>query len=52
VLACTRSHLTRISLFAEPKLFERFELPATVAAGDFEPAVGAINSTFVGQRRP
>jgi RNA polymerase sigma-70 factor (ECF subfamily) len=52
VLACTRSHLTRISLFAEPTLFERFELPATVAAGDFEPAVGATNSTFVGQRRP
>jgi RNA polymerase sigma-70 factor, ECF subfamily len=31
VLACTPSHLTRISLFADPTLFERFDLPATVA---------------------
>ena len=34
VLACTRTHLTRISLFAEPTLFERFDLPASIAAGD------------------
>ena len=31
VLVCTRTHLTRISLFADPTLFERFDLPATVA---------------------
>ena len=33
VLAATRTHLTRISLFAAPMLFEGFDLPATVAAG-------------------
>ena len=33
VLAYTRTHLTRISLFAAPTLFGGFELPATVAAG-------------------
>jgi hypothetical protein len=31
VLACTQTHLARISLFADPGLFERFDLPATVA---------------------
>ena len=34
VLACTRTHLTRISLFAEPALFERFDLPTTIADED------------------
>ena len=29
---CTQTHLTRISLFADPALFERFDLPTTIAA--------------------
>ena len=32
VLACTRTHLSRISLFADPTLFERLGLPVAVAA--------------------
>ena len=33
VLATTLTHLTRISLFAEPTLFSRFGLPPTISAG-------------------
>jgi RNA polymerase sigma-70 factor, ECF subfamily len=33
VLATTLTHLTRISLFAEPALFSRFGLPAAITAG-------------------
>lgn len=33
VLATTRTHLTRISLFGEPTLLERFRLPETIQAG-------------------
>jgi RNA polymerase sigma-70 factor (ECF subfamily) len=33
VLATTLTHLSRIALFAEPGLFDRFDLPATIAAG-------------------
>ncbi|WP_236790962.1 RNA polymerase subunit sigma-70 [Amycolatopsis sp. GM8] len=33
VLATTRSHLTRITLFSDPALFGRFELPSRVSAG-------------------
>jgi RNA polymerase sigma-70 factor, ECF subfamily len=32
VLATTRTHLSRITLFSDPKLFERFRLPAEVPA--------------------
>jgi hypothetical protein len=31
VLATTTTHLRHITLFGEPALFERFELPATVS---------------------
>ncbi len=30
VIATTSTHLTRISLFAEPELFAQFDLPATI----------------------
>jgi Sigma-70, region 4 len=33
VLTTTRTHLTRIALFAQPALFIRFELPPAIAAG-------------------
>ena len=33
VLATTLTHLSRIALFAEPGLFDRFDLPAIIAAG-------------------
>lgn len=33
VLATTLTHLNRIALFAEPRLFDRFGLPATIAPG-------------------
>ena len=33
VLSTTLTHLNRIALFAQPGLFDRFELPATIAAG-------------------
>jgi RNA polymerase sigma-70 factor, ECF subfamily len=33
VLATTRTHLTRISLFSEPTLFEHFDLPSTIERG-------------------
>ncbi len=33
VLATTLTHLSRIVLFAEPGLFDRFDLPAIIAAG-------------------
>ncbi len=32
VLATSRTHLTRISLFAEPTLFDRFDLPSAITA--------------------
>ena len=32
VLACTRTHLSRISLFADPTLFARLGVPVTLAA--------------------
>jgi hypothetical protein len=31
VLATTRTHLRRITLFGDPELFERFSLPAEMA---------------------
>jgi RNA polymerase sigma-70 factor, ECF subfamily len=37
VVATTATHLTRISLFAEPTLFARFDLPATMTAGRADP---------------
>jgi RNA polymerase sigma-70 factor (ECF subfamily) len=33
VVATTLTHLTRISLFAEPALFSRFGIPASISAG-------------------
>ena len=33
VLSTTLTHLNRLALFAQPGLFDRFELPATIAAG-------------------
>ena len=33
VLATTLTHLTRISLFAEPALFSRFGIPPSISAG-------------------
>jgi RNA polymerase sigma-70 factor (ECF subfamily) len=32
VLATTAAHITRISLFADPALFPRFDLPPTLTA--------------------
>ena len=37
VVATTTTHLTRISLFAEPALFPYFELPATMTGGRVDP---------------
>ena len=38
VLATTRTHLRRITLFGDPELFERFSLPAELAPGpSYEP---------------
>jgi RNA polymerase sigma-70 factor (ECF subfamily) len=37
VVATTATHLTRISLFAEPALFTHFELPATTTGGRVDP---------------
>jgi RNA polymerase sigma-70 factor (ECF subfamily) len=38
VVATTLTHLTRISLFAEPTLFDRFRLPPTISAGSPGPS--------------
>jgi RNA polymerase sigma-70 factor, ECF subfamily len=39
VVATTLTHLTRISLFAEPALFSRFEIPPSISGGH-RPPVG------------
>jgi RNA polymerase sigma-70 factor, ECF subfamily len=37
VVATTLTHLTRISLFAEPALFSRFGIPPSISAGHRPP---------------
>lgn len=45
VLATTLTHLSRISLFADPALFGRFGLPLTVARATWSAGVSAIPRT-------